>query len=148
MLIEDAAVVSLPLWGLGSKVGVWLSIQRARLLRKSMPASEARLWNALRLLKPLGHHFRRQVPLGRYYADFCIHKHRLVIEVDGDTHYTDARIAYDISRDQFIRTQGYRILRITNHDIHTNLDGVVEAILLALQEPPPLIPPHKGEGDD
>jgi very-short-patch-repair endonuclease len=42
-----------------------MGIARARQFRKQMPASEASLWNALRSLKPLGLHFRRQVPLGR-----------------------------------------------------------------------------------
>lgn len=64
-----------------------MSVERARQLRKNMGAPEAKLWNALRELRLLGHHFRRQVPLGRYYADFCCHKARLVIEVDGDTHF-------------------------------------------------------------
>ena len=123
-----------------------MSVQRARELRKRMTAPEAYLWNALRELRPLGHHFRRQVPLGPYYADFASHRAKLVIEVDGDTHFNDEAIARDELRDAFIRREGYRVLRVTNHEVMHNLDGVMTLILIALGDPPPSIPPHKGEG--
>ncbi len=96
-----------------------------------MSPAEAVLWTALRSeqLKPF--HFRRQLPLGPYYADFAAHGPRLVIEVDGSSHFEDAAIAYDARRDAFLGTQGYRVLRVTTHDVLTNLDGVCEAILAA-----------------
>ena len=126
--------------------GCEMSVKRARQLRKSMPVPEARLWNALRHIRPLGHHIRRQVQLGPYYADFCCHKSRLVIEVDGETHFYDAAMARDQVRDAFLRHEGYRVLRVTNTDVMRNIDGVLTLILLMLDEPPPSIPPHKGEG--
>ncbi|MBU1336659.1 MAG: DUF559 domain-containing protein [Alphaproteobacteria bacterium] len=135
-----------PPCGEGSRVGVRLGIERARELRKRMPAPEARLWNALRELRPDGFHFRRQVPLGPYYADFACHGRRLIIEVDGDTHGTTAALEHDARRDAFIAGQGYRVLRVTNDDVMRNLDGVMTAVLAALDQPPPSLPPHKGEG--
>ena len=133
-----------PLWG-GTEGG-GMSVPRARELRKIMSGPEAKLWNGLRALRPLGHHFRRQVPLGRYIADFCCHRVRLVIEVDGDTHFGDEAEARDVARDAFIRREGYRVLRVTNVDVMRNLDGVMAAIVSALDPPPPSLPPHKGEG--
>jgi len=127
-------------------VGVVLSIEGARELRKRMPAPEAMLWNALRELKALGLHFRRQVQLGPYYADFACHGHKLVIEVDGDTHGTDAAALYDVRRDAFMSGQGYRVLRFTNVDVMSNLDGVMERVVSVLDLPPPSFPPHEGEG--
>ena len=112
-----------------------------------MPAPEAKLWNALRELRPLGHHFRRQVQIGPYYADFCSHKRCLIIEVDGDTHFQEAAVAYDAARDAVLRREGYRILRVTSEDVMRNIDGVLTMVLSLLDQPPPLIPPHKGEGD-
>jgi very-short-patch-repair endonuclease len=126
-----------------------MSIERARELRKRMPPAEARLWNYLRSLKEQGFHFRRQVQLGPYYVDFACHHPKLVIEVDGETHFTPEAIAYDSRRSELIRGEGYRIARYTNLDVRDNLEGVathLAAVLAAL--PPPLIPPHKGEGDD
>lgn len=131
--------------------GVLMSIDRARTLRKRMPPMETKLWNALRALKPLGFHFRRQVPIGPYYADFVSHQHLLVIEVDGETHFVSGGPAYDAVRDAFIRGEGYRILRVTNHEIAQNLDGVMILILSKLQTPehlatPTLDPSPQGGG--
>ena len=83
------------------------------------------MWNALRTLKPLGFHFRRQVPLGRYYADFACHHPKLVIEIDGITH-TDAD--YDGARDAFMRSEGYRALRVGNDDVLRELTGVMRLV--------------------
>jgi very-short-patch-repair endonuclease len=99
---------------------------------------EASLWNALRLLRTDGHHFRRQVPLGRYFADFACHASKLVIEVDGDTHVSPT---YDRTRDRFIEGEGYRVLRVTNDDVRNNLDGVISVVLQALDESPVPSPP-------
>ena len=86
------------------------------------------MWNALRQLKPLGLHFRRQVPLGRYYADFACHHPRLVIEVDGETH---TRPDYDAKRDAFMRAEGYKVLRVSNVDVLHNIEGVLRLVMIA-----------------
>ena len=121
-----------------------MSIERARQLRKTMPAPEARLWTALRQLRSLGFHFRRQVPLGPYYADFACHARKLVVEVDGDTHATGAGAAHDARRDAFIAHEGYRVLRIPNTEVMRNLDGVMTEILAALKHPHPRSLPTRG----
>jgi very-short-patch-repair endonuclease len=94
-----------------------------------MPRPEAMMWNALRNLKPLGFHFRRQVPLGRYYADFACHHPKLVIEIDGRSHTNPD---YDAERDAFMRKEGYRILRVGNDDMLREIDGVMLAVSHAL----------------
>ena len=111
-----------------------------------MTGPEARLWNVLRELRQLGHHFRRQVPLGPFIVDFACHRAKLVIEVDGDTHYVGSAPARDAARDAFVRSQGYFVMRVTNDDVMQNLDGVLAAIMGKLEDPPPSIPPHKREG--
>ncbi|MEO6395414.1 MAG: DUF559 domain-containing protein [Devosia sp.] len=103
-----------------------MTIEVARKLRKTMTAPEAVLWNALRQLKPLGLHFRRQVPLGRYYADFACYHPKLVIEVDGWTHGDPAA---DAERDTFMQGESYRVLRVSNEDVMRNVDGVVLDVL-------------------
>jgi very-short-patch-repair endonuclease len=93
-----------------------------------MSPPEARLWNALRA-EPLDKfHFRRQVPLGPYYADFASHRGRLVIEVDGAAHGTDTAIAYDERRTAFIAAQGYVVIRFATTDILGRLDDVIATI--------------------
>jgi len=86
------------------------------------------MWNALRSLKPLGLHFRRQVPLGRYYADFACFHPKLVIEVDGWTHNDQE---YDEARDAFMCGEGFTVLRVTNDDVRFHRDDVVREVLRA-----------------
>ena len=89
----------------------------------------------MRELRPLGHHFRRQVPISFYYADFCCHRSSLVIEVDGDLHFEAAAMDYDARRDELLRREGYRVLRFTNLDVMRNIDGVMMVVLNALGRP-------------
>ena len=109
-----------------------MSIARARSLRRQMSPAEARLWNALRdeQLKPW--HFRRQMPVGPFYADFASRGARLIIEVDGSGHFTDEAADYDARRDAFLRAKGYRVLRVTTSDVLNRLDGVYAAIFAAV----------------
>jgi very-short-patch-repair endonuclease len=66
----------------------------------------------------------------------------IVIEVDGDTHASQE--AYDAQRTAFLESKGYRVLRFTNQDVGTNLDGVLTMIADALHSP--LSPTHSPEG--
>ena len=93
----------------------------------------------------MGFHFRRQVPLGPYIADFVCHRRCLVLEVDGESHF-GAGAARDVVRDAFLRAEGYRVVHVTNHEVTRNLDGVVTMVLHVLGDPPPSIPPHAGGG--
>jgi very-short-patch-repair endonuclease len=51
----------------------------ARRLRHQPTEAEITLWNALRRLPLDGSHFRRQVPIGAFVADFACHAARLVV---------------------------------------------------------------------
>ncbi len=53
--------------------------QRARQMRFALTPSEAALWEVLRRGQ-LGVKFRRQVAIGRYIADFCAPRDRLIVE--------------------------------------------------------------------
>ena len=106
-----------------------MSILRARHFRRNMSPPEAALWNVLRAAPLRSFHFRRQVPIGPFYADFASHTAKLVIEVDGGQHTTDAAIAHDRRRDDFLAAQGYHVLRINTVDVLRNVGGVVQAIL-------------------
>jgi very-short-patch-repair endonuclease len=127
-----------------------MSTAVARANRRRMSPPEAKLWNLLRSEPFVAFHFRRQVPLGRYYADFASHPARLVIEVDGAGHFSDDALARDRQRSAFIESQGYTILRFTTPDVLQRIAGVAESILARLPPPTALRavpPPHKGEGE-
>ncbi len=111
---------------------LFLSVERARQLRKSLTPHEARLWVQLRLLKREGFHFRRQAPLLGYYPDFACFKHRLIVELDGSGHAEDAQRRHDARRDAVFRDAGFTTLRIWNTEVDDDIDGVVRKILAAL----------------
>jgi very-short-patch-repair endonuclease len=108
-----------------------------------MTEAERKLW---RMLKEHFHdwHFRKQVPLRHFIADFASHRAKLVIEVDGGQHNE----AKDLPRTQVIRDEGYRVLRFWNDDVLVNPDGVCTMIDAALRQSHPTpAPPHRGEGN-
>jgi very-short-patch-repair endonuclease len=113
-----------------------MSTELARKLRKRMPPAEARIWNLLRVEPFRQFHFRRQVPIGRYYADFASHAAKLVVEVDGETHGSVVAQRYDADRDGFMRREGYSIIRVTNRDVMNNLEGVGIHLLAVLSAAP------------
>ena len=88
--------------------------------------------NHLRKLDLEGSHFRRQVPIGPYVADFACMAARLVIELDGSQHGEDRHKAHDGVRTEWLEKQGYRVLRFWNNDIAKNMDGVMETIYAAI----------------
>ncbi|MFS8115817.1 DUF559 domain-containing protein [Rhizobium jaguaris] len=88
------------------------------------------LWQALRGRQLEGFRFKRQVPIDRDILDFVCFEARLIAEVDGAQHAESKR---DLSRDEYFRSQRFRILRIWNHEVVTNLDGICLTILAELK---------------
>lgn len=72
-----------------------------------------------------GFKFRRQAPFGRYVVDFVCYEKHLIIEVDGGQH---ALSENDAARDQWLKKQGFRVLRFWNNDVLRNTDAVLEVI--------------------
>src|ERR1700761_2485011 len=103
--------------------------ERARKLRKNATDMERALWAILRTIKHQGLHFRRQAPFGKYIADFVCHSAKLVIELDGSQHADPHNARHDIVRTNFLKSQGYKVLRFWNSDVSDNSDGVAERIL-------------------
>ncbi|TXC74294.1 endonuclease domain-containing protein [Sphingorhabdus soli] len=113
----------------------------ARENRKAMTEPETRLWLALRAKRFSATKFRRQKVIGPYIVDFASRDPMLVIELDGDSHGSQVR--YDTMRSEYLEQQGYRVIRFTNADVVSNLEGVLTTIALAIA-PLPTLPP-KGE---
>ena len=107
--------------------------RRARELRREQPRAEQIVWRALRNRALNGHKFVRQEPIGPYFADFACREARLVVEIDGATHSTDAEVAHDAARTRHIEALGYRVLRAANDDVRRNLSGVLETILAMIE---------------
>jgi len=102
--------------------------QNASKLRNTMTDAEKRLWYFLQR-ENLGCKIRRQVPLGNYIVDFASLENSLVIEVDGGQH---ADSSQDKLRDAELQGEGFTVLRFWNHEVLTNIDGVLWRIRNAI----------------
>jgi len=114
-----------------------MGIQRARALRKDTTLVERLLWSSLRALKEQELHFRRQVPIGPYIADFACHRSKLIVELDGSQHGLDENVQRDAKRTAYLNSRGYRVLRYWNGDVLKNLDNIVEDIVRSAASPHP-----------
>ena len=106
--------------------------ERAAEMRRNPTEPEKRLCRHLSNSQLNGHKFRRQSVIGTYIADFLCPQRALIVEVDGDTHDEGK----DRLRDDALAHLGYRVLRITNDDVMTNMDGVLTMITNALATTP------------
>ncbi|MEZ5833810.1 MAG: DUF559 domain-containing protein [Dongiaceae bacterium] len=105
------------------------SLDNARRLRKDMTDAERALWRLLRNRRLSGWRFRRQQPIDHHIVDFVCFEARLVVEADGGQH---SESEADKERDAYLRSRGFRVLRLWNNDVLTNEDGVYQTITEAL----------------
>jgi very-short-patch-repair endonuclease len=124
---------------------------RAKQLRQAMTRAETLLWRYLKANRVDGLGFRRQVPLRNYIADFACLSAKLIVELDGESHEFEERQKADQNRNAFFASEGFYVLRFTNEQVMSNLEGVVEIIRLTAASrasglPPSPALPHKGGG--
>lgn len=97
-------------------------------LRNQTTRPEQLLWLKLKGKQCFGLKFRRQCGIGQYIVDFYCPQKKLVVEIDGDTHYIGNATNYDETRDNYLKSLGLKVLRFTNLDIQQNIQGVLEMI--------------------
>lgn len=105
---------------------------RAKVSRKKPTLAEAKLWSRLRAHHKENVHFRRQHAIGKFIADFCTPRKKLIIEVDGSQHLDQEE--YDTERTAFLELKGYRVLRFWNDEILNDTEAVLQVIYDALKE--------------
>jgi very-short-patch-repair endonuclease len=103
---------------------------RAREMRKSPSAAEEKLWSLLRDRRLIKRKFRRQHPIGPWVADFACPAISLAIEVDGPSHDDPDQQAWDDMKAEYLRINGWRLMRIKNSDI-AQAFGEVEAQIVS-----------------
>jgi very-short-patch-repair endonuclease len=89
---------------------------RARELRKSSPDAELAMWRALRDRQLDGYKFRRQRPIGRFFADFACIDAMLIVELDGGQHSEPEAMAADEQRTTELRRLGFQVLRFSDRE--------------------------------
>jgi very-short-patch-repair endonuclease len=103
-----------------------------RRLREQQTEVEATLWQLLRNRKLIGSKFRRQVPIGRYVADFYCHERKLIVELDGGIHSDPDQQLHDQNRDTFLLSLGLRVLRIPNEELLHTPEKVLDKVRKSL----------------
>ena len=101
-------------------------------LRNNMTPAEATLWRALKGRGVGGMKFRRQQSIGPFILDFYCPEHLLGIELDGTSH--DCKYEYDEKRTEYLHRQGIRVLRFSNQQVFTSLQGVLAEIVRVANE--------------
>ncbi len=86
------------------------------------------MWYYLRGGRFQGLKFKRQVPIGRYIADFCCQEKQLIIELDGGHHNEHNVYKSDFERQRYLESKSYKVLRFWNNELENNIEGVLETI--------------------
>ena len=101
-------------------------VPTAKMLRKNMTKEEKHLWYDFLRTYPI--RFLRQKVLGKYIVDFYCAEAKLVVELDGSGHYSEAGKQYDAERTAFLEEYGLTAIRIPNSEIHNNFRGICDYI--------------------
>lgn len=108
--------------------------QKRQYLRNHAADAERILWSRLKGRQLLGYKFRRQHGIGVFIVDFYCPESKLVIEIDGATHWTEGEREYDRRRQEYIELYRIQLLRFTNSEVYNNLEGVLMVIAGALMK--------------
>ena len=100
--------------------------ESARELRKNMTDVEEKLWYGF--LRNFRYRVLRQKPIDNYIVDFYCPKLKLVIEIDGETHFTEEGKVYDEKRTNILKSYDIKVIRFTNPDVLSNFEGVCQKI--------------------
>jgi len=104
----------------------------ARQNRSNPTPAEKKIWQEiLRMRQFAQYKFLRQKPIGGYIVDFYCSELRLVIEIDGDSH--SETVEYDAERTRFLNALGLQVVRYTNNDVMSNVEGVYEDLNLQIK---------------
>ena len=105
----------------------------SRDLRSRRQLSEALLWNCLKS-KKTGYSFSRQKPILNYIADFFCKELRLVVEIDGSSHFSVEAQEKDRERDRQMEVLGLRVIRVKDSDVRRNPDRVADWLMEQMKE--------------
>jgi very-short-patch-repair endonuclease len=115
---------------------------RARDLRRAQTDAEKKIWDRLKGGRLHGVKFRRQFPIGPFFADFCAAKELLVVELDGSQHLET--IDRDEQRTKYLESLGYRVVRFWDNDALASTDEVIGKISSLLKDPFVAVRPRAG----
>jgi very-short-patch-repair endonuclease len=99
---------------------------QAKELRKNMTLAEKKLW--YEYLRTFKFRVLRQRTIDNFIVDFYCPTLNLIIEVDGDSHFTEQGKQYDLERTQILEGYGLKVIRFTNDKVFNQFAGVCSII--------------------
>jgi very-short-patch-repair endonuclease len=108
------------------KLGFTKTIPLRRKLRRDPTPAEKLFWSKVANRTFYGLKFVKQHGIGNYIVDFCCRSLNLIIEIDGDSHFTPEGLKSDQVRTKHLESFGYKIIRYNNLEVLNNIDGVFE----------------------
>ncbi|WP_425390328.1 endonuclease domain-containing protein [Ekhidna sp.] len=115
---------------------------KARKLRNEATKAEAVLWKHVLRASGIGYPFRRQRPIDNYIVDFVSLPLKLIIEIDGITHSYEDVAENDKIRQKKLEELGYKVIRIPDDAILSNVDRVRNFLIEEIKNLP--LTPSKG----
>ena len=110
-------------------------VSRAKDLRKNLTLAEKQIW--YEYLRDHQYRVYRQRPIDNFIVDFYCPKLKLVIEIDGNSHYRENAQEYDSQRTAILQGYGLKVIRFTNKEVLHNLEGVIAVIEGLIPPNPP-----------
>ena len=104
-----------------------LLVEMAKQMRKEPTEAEKVLWINLKT-KALNFKFRQQHLIEDFIVDFVCLEKKLIIEVDGEYHFTNEQIKHDDERTFVLNKKGYKVIRFKNEQVITSIHSVLEKI--------------------
>ncbi|HEX5839319.1 MAG TPA: endonuclease domain-containing protein [Anaerolineales bacterium] len=98
-------------------------LARAREMRHPQTPAEAIVWRVLRN-RQIGFNIRRQHPIDKFIIDFYCAEAKLLIEIDGNSHFNSDQEEYDNERTRYLEKPGCKVIRFTNDDVKNNIQAV------------------------
>lgn len=118
--------------------------ENAKVNRNKMTKAESLFWSVAKA-SGLGQKCRRQYIIGRYIVDFFFRSSLLIVELDGEYHFTKEQQEADSIRQMWLEQQGYRVLRFKNEEVLYDMENVIKKIINNFKPYPSGLPPFKGD---
>jgi very-short-patch-repair endonuclease len=111
--------------------------------------AEACLWKFVLSSKKTGYTFNRQRPVLNFIADFMCKELKLIIEIDGYSHFLDEVITKDNKKQKALEELGFAVIRFTDSEVLNQIERVRIAIMNCVEqiENKNILPLPPPEGD-
>ena len=101
--------------------------------RYEMTKAQACLWKYVLSSKKTGYTFNGQRPVLNFIVDFMCKELKLVIEVDGYSHFLDETIVKDEHKQKALEDSGYNVIRFRDAEILEQIERIRIAIQNAIE---------------